>query len=69
MLASVSIDAGATWQLTDPTLDAGGGEADTPVIAPANGTGPAFTGALVGWIDFRSGTRVNGDVYRLRVGR
>ncbi len=66
--AAVSIDAGLTWQLTDPTLDGGGGEATSPAIARAEGTG-LTVGACVAWIDFRSGSRVNGDVYRARVGR
>ncbi|WP_169791732.1 MopE-related protein [Sandaracinus amylolyticus] len=70
--AAVSIDAGASWQVADPVVDsnggAGGGEADYPSIARADSTTP-FVGAVIGWIDFRSGTRVNGDVYRARVGR
>ncbi|MDQ3033451.1 MAG: MopE-related protein, partial [Myxococcota bacterium] len=67
--AAVSIDGGALWQVTDPVLDGGGGEADYPAIARATTTTPAFAGAVVSWIDFRSATRVNGDVYRARVGR
>jgi Notch-like protein len=69
ILSAVSIDGGVTWQITDPTLDGGGGEADTPAITRADTASPAFLGAVVAWIDFRSGTRVNGDVYRARVGR
>ncbi len=66
--AAVSIDAGATWQLTDPILDGGGGDADDPAIARADGSSLSV-GATVAWIDFRTSPRINGDVYRVRVGR
>lgn len=46
----------------------GGGEADAPAIARAEGTG-LTVGACVAWIDFRTSPRINGDVYRVRVGR
>ena len=65
---AVSIDAGLTWQLTDPTLDGGGGEAVEPVVARANGSGLSVAG-VVAWVDFRSGTHENGDIYRVRLGR
>ncbi len=65
---AVSIDAGLTWQLTDPTLDGGGGEAVEPMVARANGSGLSV-GGVVAWIDFRSGTHENGDIYRVRLGR
>ncbi len=66
--AAVSIDAGANWLVTDPILDGGGGDAADPAIVRVNGAG--FTvGAGAAWIDFRSGTRANGDVYLARIGR
>jgi MYXO-CTERM domain-containing protein len=66
--AAMSIDAGLTWLITDPVLDGGGGDAADPAIARVSGSG-LTNGAVVGWIDYRSGTRINGDVYRVRVGR
>lgn len=67
--AAVSIDGGGVWQLTDPVIDQGGGEADYPAIARATGSAPAFIGAVIAWVDFRSASRTHGDIYRARVGR
>ena len=61
--AAASIDAGATWQLTDPQLDTGIGQSVTPSVVRA------LNGGLIAWIDFRSTTRINGDPYLVRVGR
>jgi hypothetical protein len=66
--AATSIDAGANWLITDPTLDGGGGRAVDPAIVRVDGTGLTVA-AAVAWIDYRSGARTNGDVYRVRVGR
>jgi Notch-like protein len=61
--AAASIDAGATWQVTDPRLDTGAGQTIGPAVVRA------VNGALVAWSDFRTGSRVNGDPYVVRVGR
>jgi len=70
--AAVSIDGGLTWQTSDPTIDSdgatGGGEAEEPAIARVSGSG-LTVGAAIAWVDYRRGTRVNGDIYRVRVGR
>ncbi len=63
-----SIDAGTTWQYSDPRLDTGIGAATQPGIARASGGG-LVTGAVVVWSDFRTGTGINGDPYRVRFGR
>jgi hypothetical protein len=68
MRVAVTVDAGVVWHLTDPIIDGGGGEAVDPAIARVDGAG-ITTGAVIAWVDFRSGTRVNGDIYRVRVGR
>ena len=60
---AASIDAGATWQTTDPRLDTGAGQTVTPAVVRA------LNGALVAWIDFRTDPRVFGDPYVVRVGR
>ena len=61
--AAASIDVGTTWQVTDPRLDIGVGQAVTPAVVRA------LNGGLVAWIDFRTGARINGDAYIVRVGR
>jgi hypothetical protein len=66
--AAVSIDAGLTWQISDPVVDGGGGEAEEPAIARVSGSG-LTVGAAIAWVDYRRGARVNGDIYRVRVGR
>jgi hypothetical protein len=65
--AGSSIDGGLTWQVSDALLDGGAGPTIDPVIIRV---GPPLTlGAGVAWIDFRSGTGVNGDPYLRRFGR
>jgi hypothetical protein len=63
-----SVDVGTTWQLTHDRMDTGSGEATLPVIARASGGGFSIA-AIVSWIDFRSGSGINGDPYANRVGR
>jgi hypothetical protein len=66
--AASSVDAGVSWRIDDTRLDGGTGRARAPVIAPITGGG-AVLGAIVVWADFRSGTRINGDIYRNRIFR
>ncbi|MFK7985035.1 MAG: MopE-related protein [Sandaracinaceae bacterium] len=65
--AAVTVDGGISWQIDDPTMDTGGGEALAPAVARADGGG--LSGAVIAWADFRAGTNINGDIYRARIGQ
>ncbi|MCC6874318.1 MAG: exo-alpha-sialidase, partial [Sandaracinaceae bacterium] len=67
--AASSPDGGATWNLTDPALNTVTRNSDSPAIAAFSSAGTPSLGAVVTWVDFRSGTFQNGDIYRVRVGR
>ncbi|MDB4958635.1 MAG: Myxococcales trans domain protein, partial [Myxococcales bacterium] len=61
VFVATSIDSGATWTYTQAQLDTNVGPAINPrVVGSIVATKPA---AVIGWVDFRTGTHVNGDIY------
>jgi Notch 1 len=56
-----SIDNGTSWTYSHSRVDSGGGQALSPRVTTVVQTGKA--GALTAWSDFRSGTKINGDIY------
>jgi Notch-like protein len=69
VLAAQTPDAGSTWNYTDLSIDMGTGDADMPAITRMSSATAPTLGAVIAWIDFRTSAFVNGDVYRVRVGR
>ncbi len=69
VVAAQTPDAGSTWNYTDLSIDMGTGDADMPAITRMSSAAAPTEGAVVAWIDFRTSAFVNGDVYRVRVGR
>ncbi len=68
VFATSSIDAGMSWSFTHQRIDEGAGKALSPVITRATGGG-FMRAAVIGWIDFRSQSRINGDPYARRLGQ
>ncbi len=58
-----SIDSGASWTYTHTQLDAGAGSALSPRITRAVRGATNTPAAIGGWVDFRSSTHINGDIY------
>lgn len=56
-----SIDNGVSWTNSHALADTGGGQALAPRVVPIVLAGKR--GGLTVWSDFRSGTKVNGDIY------
>jgi Notch-like protein len=67
--AAASIDDAVTWQVSDVVVDGGNGPTVSPVLTRFADTAAPTLGAVVVWIDNRTGTGVNGDPYRRRYGR
>lgn len=68
VFASSSIDGGLSWKLSHDRVNQGTGKALQPLVVPASGSGLTF-GAVIGWVDFRADTGINGDPYVRRVGQ
>ncbi len=66
--ASSSIDLGTSWSYSQERLDTGIGAALGPVLVNSDDMAVS-NGACVGWVDFRSGTGINGDPYTRRLGQ
>lgn len=68
VFAASSIDNGSTWTLTHAQMDTGSGQSLLPVVVRATG-GTITNGAIVSWVDFRSGSGINGDPWSRRIGQ
>lgn len=68
VFAASSIDGGTSWQVNHDAIDLGAGKSLQPSVVPVTGNGIAH-GGLIGWLDFRAGTNINGDPYIRRVGQ
>jgi hypothetical protein len=67
--AASSIDSGVTWHYTDPQIDGGAGPATEPVLTTFSSASAPTFGVVIVWIDFRTSPGINGDPYRVRLGR
>ena len=68
VFAASSVDGGISFGFTHELMDTGTGDALTPVVVEASGTG-LNNGACIGWTDFRAGSGINGDIQIRRVGQ